>query len=139
MNDATPKTEHQLEGMATMTTTETTTTFPEPAGAVEVYDWELLGTLPDGSPNVIRGFTGSSWTIERPDQGGDVTVTIEGVQRPDGSVERHYKIDGLEGDPRLIGTSDEFARAVVAAQAEIAEMTRRDEGGLSDPVGKVTT
>jgi hypothetical protein len=64
-----------------MTTTNPRTNFPDPAGAARVHDWELGRTAPDGGPNAYRGFTGTSWSIDRPDHDRDVTVTIEGLQQ----------------------------------------------------------
>jgi hypothetical protein len=50
------------------TATTTATTFPEPAGAVDVEEWQLDRPPADGSPpDLYRHFTGRTWTVERPE------------------------------------------------------------------------
>jgi hypothetical protein len=54
--------------------------FPDPAGAVDVEDWQLESPRADGSPpDLYRYFAGRSWTIERPAGQRAIEVTIRGL------------------------------------------------------------
>jgi hypothetical protein len=117
-------------------------TFPDPAGAVDVEDWQLGRPRADGSPpDMYRYLTGRSWTIERPEGQRAITVTIRGLQQFDGFGQRAIEVENLQGyDDKLSGAeARELARTLIAACDEVTEMFERDEVlGLSDPAEIIT-
>ncbi|KEF99961.1 MULTISPECIES: hypothetical protein [Mycobacterium] len=99
-------------------------TFPVPAGALRVYEWQLGPTGPDGAPNVYRRFVGSSWGSDR------FAVGIDGLQHGDGSVERFIYLDkdlGLEDVTAK--QARRLARALIAAADDYDRLN--DVGGAS--------
>ena len=73
-----------------------------PAGAVYVDDWyhpdQLVGDPPsNGEPGSLRYFTGSEWTVERPEPyNADISVQLDGNQYADGPIERFIVLHGGE-------------------------------------------
>ncbi|MDM4141390.1 MULTISPECIES: hypothetical protein [Mycobacterium] len=92
-------------------------TFPIPAGALRVYEWQLGPTGPDGAPNVSRRFVGGSWGSDR------LTVSVDGIQQGDGSCERYIYVD--VGDAEL--SSKEARRLACALTAAVEDVERLHE------------
>lgn len=88
---------------------------PLPAGAVRVWERELDSPGPDGSPNVFRWFDGPSRSLDRGND-REVTVTIHGLQRSDGSTERTIGVSEPRGaqDRLTIGQARELARVLMS-------------------------
>jgi hypothetical protein len=87
---------------------------PFPAGAVKVHDWHDTQYGIDHAGRYFRGFTR---VVER-DTDEDISVLVEGMQRPDGrSVRGITLVDGdTEAIPSLTpGLARQIAAALVAA------------------------
>jgi hypothetical protein len=114
-------------------------TFPAPAGAIDVEEWQLDRPRADGSPpNLYRYFTGSSWTIDRGEGQRAITVTVHGLQQLDGLGRRSVVVENLRGyDDRMsIAHARDLKRALTAACDEATEMFERDEVvGIVGPRG----
>lgn len=91
-------------------------TFPIPAGALRVYEWQLGPTGPDGGPNAYRRFEGGSWGSDR------LTVSVEGVQHGDGRCERFIYVDKAVGDAEL--SSKEARRLLRSLTAAVEDIER---------------
>jgi hypothetical protein len=62
---------------------------PHPAGVTFVDDWVDVEC---GDPH--RYFRGSSWAVERDDSDKDLSVLIDGAQRPDGLIAAADEVEG---------------------------------------------
>src|SRR6185437_117212 len=97
----------------------TANTFPAPAGAVHVDDWDCFAGFP------LRGFTGSTWVVDRITTaptwpaGDRIEVAIVGDQRSDGSADRWVCVNRLVGyDDRLTAEQARRLSGVLSAAAD---------------------
>lgn len=126
-----------------MTITTETAEFPLPAAAAEVYDcplpagatkvFEWLSPDRTGDENGYhRYFNGSSWTIERPDDGStgsygpDVTVEIVGTQWASAQVERCLRMNLHPDFPLNIEQAPPLRDALSAAIEEAEALALYD-------------
>jgi hypothetical protein len=99
-------------------TPQTFANVPLRAGAVEVVDW----------CDDARYFKGSSWVVERNDRRRDIHVYIDGLQRLDGRVERYLYVSAVDADePLTVDEALRFAEVLVAAAAEVNQMSQYDQ------------
>lgn len=105
--------------------------LPNPAGATKVYDWEPPEVTGDEN-GYRRYFNGSSWAIERPDDGStgsygpDVTVEIVGTQWASGQVERCLRVDLAPDYPLNIEQARPLRDALSAAIEEAEALALYD-------------
>jgi hypothetical protein len=105
--------------------------LPNPAGATKVYDWEPPEVTGDENGD-RRYFNGSSWAIERPDDGStgsygpDVTVEIVGSQWASGQVERCLRVALHPDYPLNIEQARSLRDALSAAIEEAEAMALYD-------------
>jgi len=96
--------------------------IPPPAGAVVVSDWyddnEPMNAPPPtvAKSGVNRYFRGSSWVIERDNRETDMCLTVDGIQRHDGSADRYVVLDD---DAMTPGQARQLAAALLMAADEI--------------------
>ncbi len=92
-----------------------------PAGAVYVDDWyhpdQLVGDPPsNGEPGSLRYFTGSEWTVERPEPyNADISVQLDGNQYADGPIERFIVLDSENA------LTPAYARQLIAVLTEAVD------------------
>ncbi len=103
------------------TTTNPRPDVPLPAGAEKVYDWENPGT-----PGAYRYFRGRVRTIPAEDTTNrpwseDITVHVQGTQRPDGTIDEHdINVHQLHSDnPITAKQARQLAAALLEAAAEL--------------------
>jgi hypothetical protein len=110
---------------------------PHPAGVTFVDDWVDVEC---GDPH--RYFRGSSWAVERDDSDKDLSVLIDGAQRPDGRVKRFILV--AEGDTEALSelTSDyarQLGAALIAAADEVKGYTPITDEGVTPVVNPRNT
>jgi hypothetical protein len=103
---------------------------PFPAGAVTVYDWH---DTQYGIDHAGRYFCGFTRVVER-DNDKDISVLVDGTQRPDGRSVRVITI--IEGDREAIPSltpslARQIAAALVAAADEVESSIEIEWNGQS--------
>jgi hypothetical protein len=98
---------------------------PEPVGAVTIYGWEGEGDL--------RIFDGTRREVEISGIDADgsapvVSVDIDGIQYPDGHVDRRIRVDGLSCDDLLtLEQAQRLGQALILGATEAHEMKGNDK------------
>jgi len=88
------------------TTTNPLQNIPQPIDAVHVsgwYDNNEPPTAPEPTVpkrGVERYFRAADWLVERDNRKTDMCLSVEGVQRHDGTTERYVLLDDDELTPR---------------------------------------
>lgn len=112
--------------MTAIIPTPTVREVPLPAGAVHVYSWELPED--SGLPVPLRGFDGTTRTVELANRDHDVEVRVEGTQWADGRVQREIRVSGIDPDePLSLEQIRHLVRTFVAAENEAVELAARDD------------